>query len=254
VLDRSLTKNWVPNEDSTDGGSWLPAKQTTFDFNEATGPDSTNLDEDTTFDADSLRFTSPVDTYEFTDQYNKYLVFPKYNILGNKEDEQHSTGDPILDGGISINESLINYKGPWYVFGTSASGFTQGIEGFYYPLYTDRSLADAADDGTGNTTLGNGTSHVHTFDEFPGIIFYMPNSSMNHGTATQPDLPEYVYRADIAPVVPTEQSQTIVPESSGYATNTSTTVSTTSSGYSTSDNTSSGSSGSGISTPSYSGY
>ena len=37
---------------------------------------------DTTFDGDSLRFTSPVDNYEFTDKYNKYLVFPKTNILG----------------------------------------------------------------------------------------------------------------------------------------------------------------------------
>ena len=82
ILDRSMTKNWVPNEDSTDGGNWLTAKQTTFDYVEATGPDSTNLDDDTTFDSDSLRFTSPVDNYEFTDEYNKYLVFPKQNILG----------------------------------------------------------------------------------------------------------------------------------------------------------------------------
>jgi len=82
ILDRSMTKNWIPNEDSTDGGSWLTAKQTTFDVVEATGPDSTNLEASTTFDNDSLRFTSPVDNYEFTDRYNKYLVFPKTNILG----------------------------------------------------------------------------------------------------------------------------------------------------------------------------
>ena len=82
ILDRSMTKNWVPNEDSTDGGSWLPAKLTTFDFNEATGPDSTLLEDTTTFDGDSMRFTSPLDNYEFTDKYNKYLVFPKTNILG----------------------------------------------------------------------------------------------------------------------------------------------------------------------------
>ena len=82
ILDRSMTKNWVPNEDSTDGGNWLTAKQTTFDYAEATGPDSTNLEDDTTFDSDSLRFNSPVDNYEFTDEYNKYLVFPKQNILG----------------------------------------------------------------------------------------------------------------------------------------------------------------------------
>jgi len=254
ILDRSMTKNWVPNEDSTDGGSWLPAKQTTFDFDEVSGPDSTVPETDTTFDADSLRFISPVDNYEFTDEYNKYLVFPKYNILGSKADAQHNTGDSILNGGVSIDENLSNYGGPWYLFGTSASGFTQGTEGFYYPLYTDRSLADAADDGTGSSTLGNGTSHIHTFDEFPGIIFYMPNSSMNHGTATQPDLPEYIYRADLAPSAPDTPTTTIVPESIGYSVTpmgvstggsfTTNTISTSSSG-STSSGSSSGSASSG---------
>ena len=36
----------------------------------------------TTFDGNSLRFTSPVDIYGKTDDYDKYLVFPKTNILG----------------------------------------------------------------------------------------------------------------------------------------------------------------------------
>ena len=80
VLDRSMTKNWVPNEDSTDGGNWLPAKQTTFNYDQGTNP--TVSEDATTFDSTSLRFTSPVDNYEYTDEYNKYLVFPKTNILG----------------------------------------------------------------------------------------------------------------------------------------------------------------------------
>jgi len=80
ILDRSMTKNWVPNEDSTDGGNWLPAKQTTFNYDQNTNP--TSSADETTFDGTSLRFTSPVDNYEFTDRYNKYLVFPKTNILG----------------------------------------------------------------------------------------------------------------------------------------------------------------------------
>jgi hypothetical protein len=36
----------------------------------------------TTFDGNSLRFTTPVDMYSKTDEYDKYLVFPKTNILG----------------------------------------------------------------------------------------------------------------------------------------------------------------------------
>ena len=36
----------------------------------------------TTFDGNSLRFTTPVDMYGKTDKYDKYLVFPKTTILG----------------------------------------------------------------------------------------------------------------------------------------------------------------------------
>jgi len=37
---------------------------------------------ETTFDGNSLRFTSPTDIYGKTDKYDKYLVFPKTTILG----------------------------------------------------------------------------------------------------------------------------------------------------------------------------
>lgn len=37
----------------------------------------------TTFDGDSMQFTDPVDMYDPTDNFDKYLVFPYQNILGN---------------------------------------------------------------------------------------------------------------------------------------------------------------------------
>jgi hypothetical protein len=46
----------------------------TFDFLIASG-------EITTFDATSMRFEAPVDMYSNTDVYDKYLVFPRRNIL-----------------------------------------------------------------------------------------------------------------------------------------------------------------------------
>jgi hypothetical protein len=46
----------------------------TFDFLVASG-------EITTFDASSMRFEAPVDMYSSTDVYDKYLVFPRRNIL-----------------------------------------------------------------------------------------------------------------------------------------------------------------------------
>ena len=45
-----------------------------FDFLVASG-------EKTTFDATSMRFEAPVDMYSSTDVYDKYLVFPRRNIL-----------------------------------------------------------------------------------------------------------------------------------------------------------------------------
>jgi hypothetical protein len=35
----------------------------------------------TIFDGNSLQFTTPVDMYSNTQEYDKYLVFPKRNIL-----------------------------------------------------------------------------------------------------------------------------------------------------------------------------
>ena len=46
----------------------------TFDFVVASG-------EITTFDASSMKFEAPVDMYSSTDVYDKYLVFPRRNIL-----------------------------------------------------------------------------------------------------------------------------------------------------------------------------
>jgi len=73
ILDNQLTKNWVVNEDSTDGGNWYPSPALTTTFDLATDP--------TTFDQNSLRFVKPVDNYEVTDRHNKYIAFPKTNIL-----------------------------------------------------------------------------------------------------------------------------------------------------------------------------
>jgi hypothetical protein len=82
ILDNQLTANWISNEDSTDGGNWNPSPplSTTFNANQTTNP--TGSGNATTFDGNSLRFTSPVDIYGKTDKYDKYLVFPKTNILG----------------------------------------------------------------------------------------------------------------------------------------------------------------------------
>jgi hypothetical protein len=110
-LDRFLTKNWDPIYDSTQG-SWIPnpPQYTRFDGDESGTSiisqwvnnnnqtvnwtnNNNNLvawennwnGQPTVFDGNSLKFISPVDMYVGTlpneQVYDKYLVFPKRNIL-----------------------------------------------------------------------------------------------------------------------------------------------------------------------------
>jgi hypothetical protein len=164
ILDRQLSKNWIPFDDSTVSGEWIPAESTTFDIlpyysvalntligsgyqvgdrlkvlgSNLGGTDVINdlnitvtqvsgtgriekliyegfvdrqvdpntvfsnlapitvtgfgigalitvtvliADGATIFDGGSIKFNTPVDQYGLTDQYNKYLLFPKVNIL-----------------------------------------------------------------------------------------------------------------------------------------------------------------------------
>jgi hypothetical protein len=99
-LDRLLTKNWNPATDS-----WIPTppEVTTFDvlgeavawqnslaqtvewINDdalvATWVSGGEEGQPTIFDQNSLQFTAPVDMYSNTQEYDKYLVFSKRNIL-----------------------------------------------------------------------------------------------------------------------------------------------------------------------------
>jgi hypothetical protein len=99
-LDRLLTKNWDPATDN-----WIPSpsEATTFDALGEAADWKNSLDESvqwidnnglsatwvtggaegrsTIFDQNSMQFTAPVDMYSNTQEYDKYLVFSKRNIL-----------------------------------------------------------------------------------------------------------------------------------------------------------------------------
>lgn len=66
-IDRSQTYNW-----DASAGTWIPSP-----------PESTIFDHGTTiFDFGSVTFNAPADRWTNTDEFDKYLVFPKTNILG----------------------------------------------------------------------------------------------------------------------------------------------------------------------------
>jgi Putative Ig domain len=98
-LDNLLTKNW-----NRETQQWNPTPPSLTTFDETQNPDSwitnyggtavwtdsslitviwtSGTPPGTTFDQNSLQFTAPVDMYSSTTDYDKYLVFPKHNILG----------------------------------------------------------------------------------------------------------------------------------------------------------------------------
>jgi hypothetical protein len=66
-IDRSQTHNWNSYTES-----WIPTPPVATTFDHAT----------CVFDGGSVRFNAPADRWTNTDEYDKYLVFPKTNILG----------------------------------------------------------------------------------------------------------------------------------------------------------------------------
>ena len=70
-LDRSQTHSWLPYEDSTVGGKWIPYPPAATIFDAGT----------TVFDGGSTEFITPADRWTGTDEFDKYLVFPRTNIL-----------------------------------------------------------------------------------------------------------------------------------------------------------------------------
>jgi Putative Ig domain len=70
-LDNLLTKNWNREQQQ-----WIPTPPEATTFDVVPGPP-------TVFDGNSVEFIVPVDIYTNTQIYDRYLLFPKYNILDN---------------------------------------------------------------------------------------------------------------------------------------------------------------------------
>ena len=115
--------------------------------------------------------------------------------LTNGNEYVSYVGDYYNRYGQSTSSTGNIFGGPFYIFGTGASGFGTGSQGFFYPLYT-------------STEQIQGSYHIHTFVEYPGYSFYMPDTSMNHAVETRPtDMFEYSDTSFVAtPTVVVEYS------------------------------------------------
>jgi hypothetical protein len=76
-IDRKLTYAWEPYEDSTEAGQWQPGPPVATTFDIVTYP---NLG--TYFDGGGTVFITPANTTTTTDMFDKYILYPRINILG----------------------------------------------------------------------------------------------------------------------------------------------------------------------------
>ena len=70
------------------------------------------------------------------------------------------------------NIDITNNSNALQVKGTVATGPFKGASGFTYKVYL---------------TSQGGSEHTHTFDEYPGLTFYMPGSQGYHGAEAATD-------------------------------------------------------------------
>ena len=79
-IDRKMTFAWEPYNDSTISGEWVPApsEATTFDLSDYVPQTPVS---GTIFDLNSTRFITPNPTTVTTDAFDRYILYPKVNIL-----------------------------------------------------------------------------------------------------------------------------------------------------------------------------
>lgn len=124
------------------------------------------------------------DTIQFTGGANITPATGVVTATGGGFQLEDGSGSVVREDGTttilqSFNIALESTEisdGPYYVFGTTDYGQRgSGKTGYYYPLYLTAA-------GAG----GENNSHKHTFFEYPGIDFFMPNSNVNHAVASLP--------------------------------------------------------------------
>tara|TARA_Y100001937_G_C7125062_1_gene334516 strand:- start:469 stop:1401 length:933 start_codon:yes stop_codon:yes gene_type:complete len=110
-------------------------------------------------------------------------VIPPWNVTYNNKIETRynnavqTTGELLEIGreeetsDADLGNKPIDTSKPFAVFATGKTGFGTGLTGYFYPLYLDKEKVPKP-------------FHIHTFEEYEDIVFYMPNSSKNHAKNT----------------------------------------------------------------------
>ena len=94
-----------------------------------------------------------------------------------------SLGNPAASGNNIWNAVGVDDTTVFHVYGTSSSGTTAGLSGYFYPLYLNQTVAQNAD--TFNL------SDPYRFSEFPNVTFYAPRFLFQSGIAQNPNYTQY---------------------------------------------------------------
>ena len=87
---------------------------------------------------------------------------------------------------LSITNNLNLSDGPYAVYGTDSN--RGNPTGFYYPVFSSPPQGISIDE----TITDRTKYHTHNIDEIPGITFYMPNTSKNHGKSSKGGYPQFL--------------------------------------------------------------
>jgi hypothetical protein len=86
--------------------------------------------------------------------------------------------NPATSGDTLWNNVGVDELTTYAVSGTSSSGNSIGLNGYFYPLYLNRTVANSADTG--------GASKSWRFKEFPNVVLFAPVSLQESGKPTNP--------------------------------------------------------------------
>jgi hypothetical protein len=97
--------------------------------------------------------------------------------------------NPATSGNATWNNVGVDDLTTYSVYGTSNSGVTAGISGYFYPLYLNQQTAQGAD--ALNTSQQEGFSQGYRFVDFPNVLFHAPVSLLQSGVANDPGYTKY---------------------------------------------------------------
>jgi len=120
-------------------------------------------------DGELAGFSQFGDFYQYGDVVYYAATDGTYYEVGSGEYRQNGSDNELTR--FPLRSSALD-SGPYYLNGDSASGPTEGQQGYFYPLYLTKSAAMAV--------AGATSAHTHTFSGYHGVTFYMPNNHNGH--------------------------------------------------------------------------